>query len=268
MVLRPAFRSLYTKDCEHPGMAWMRLLPGHDNADVTSPYHQHVRNVAKSRTDKDLYLAAFTRWAEAMKDLPGTVLLQVTTAGPLAIGLGTTSPIDIGISLHHTYGVPYLPGSSLKGLSRKAAADFALTAEQISILFGDADKDDGVDNAGVDARGDAKRGYITFWDGWLDPGRVSALTPDVITVHHPGYYASQGVTAPTDFDDPNPVAFLSIPPGTRFHLALSAPDAPDWLPLTVNILTHGLAPLGLGAKTAVGYGRFTVEAAPVWPEDR
>lgn len=258
MALRPALRSLHIKDCEHPGLAWTRLLPGHDIADVDSPYHRHVRSTASSRTDKDLYRTAFTRWAEAMKDSPGTILLEATTSSPIAIGLGTTSLVDIGISLHHTYGVPYLPGSSLKGLTRRAAADFEFTDEQIDVLFGYGGRND------IDAReagDDAGRGYVTFWDGWLDPERVAVLAPDVITVHHPEYYGSQGATPPTDFDDPNPVAFLSIPPGTRFHLALSAPDSPDWLPVAVKVLTYGLGTLGIGAKTSVGYGRLSVDDA-------
>lgn len=244
MPLRRAIESLAVSGCEHPGMAWSYLLASHERTGDTHAYHRHVSQVAARRTNKALYQAAFDNWDAAMTAWPNTLRCHAITLSPTAIGLGSASLVDVGFTLHHTYGVPYLPGSALKGLARRAAADFDLADEQVAVLFGD----------------ESTRGYITFWDGWLDPGKTGALTPDVITVHHPQYYASQGATPPTDFDDPNPVAFLSMLPGVRFHIALSAPDAPEWLAHARDILAHGLKTLGIGAKTAVGYGSIDLRA--------
>lgn len=36
----------------------------------------------------------------------------------LVIGLGLPSPFETGITLHHVYGIPAIPGSALKGLAR------------------------------------------------------------------------------------------------------------------------------------------------------
>ena len=36
----------------------------------------------------------------------------------LSIGLGVPHPLETGIALHHLYGVPYLPGSAVKGVTR------------------------------------------------------------------------------------------------------------------------------------------------------
>lgn len=36
----------------------------------------------------------------------------------LVVGLGLPSPLETGIVLHHVYGVPVIPGSALKGLTR------------------------------------------------------------------------------------------------------------------------------------------------------
>ena len=228
---RDALDNLRIRDCEHPGLAWNRLLAGHEPEDGRNPHHDHVRLVANVKTNRGLYPTAFARWSEAMSAWPHTSRFQATTASPTAIG----------ITLHHTYGVPYLPGSALKGLARRAAADFELTDKQVAVIFGEGGDD-------------ASAGYVTFWDGWLDPDATGPLKPDVITVHHPKYYATQGGTPPTDFDDPTPLPFLSVAPGVRFHIAVSAPDAPEWLPKAVEILAHGLSTLGIGAKTAVGYG--------------
>ncbi len=36
----------------------------------------------------------------------------------LIVGLGLPSPLETGITLHHLYGFPYLPGSAVKGVTR------------------------------------------------------------------------------------------------------------------------------------------------------
>ena len=36
----------------------------------------------------------------------------------LTLGLGLPSPLETGITLHHLYGIPYLPGSAIKGVAR------------------------------------------------------------------------------------------------------------------------------------------------------
>lgn len=185
----------------------------------------------------DAYAPAFARWQEALK---GAARLEATTAGPLAVGLGNPSPYEVGLTLHHTYGVPTLPGSALKGLALRAAWRNGVPPEAVRVLFGDTDE----------------AGFVTFWDGWLLPGQTGPLQLDTVTVHHPDYYKDGGKW-PTDFDDPNPVAFLSVRPGLRFELRLSGP--PEHAAYAARLLAWGLTHLGLGGKTNAGYGGFTVE---------
>jgi len=42
----------------------------------------------------------------------------VEVAWRLVVGLGLPSPLETGITLHHLYGIPYLPGSAIKGVTR------------------------------------------------------------------------------------------------------------------------------------------------------
>ncbi len=49
----------------------------------------------------------------------------------LAVGLGADHPLENGFTFHRVYGVPYLPGSALKGLAR--AWRFARIAEECGI---------------------------------------------------------------------------------------------------------------------------------------
>ena len=75
-----------------------------------------------------------------------------------------------------------------------------------------------------------------------------------MTVHHSDYYRD-GKTAPADWDEPNPVAFLTT--RGKYLVALSGPEA--WVVRAGEWLEAGLAELGLGAKTQAGYGRMKLE---------
>lgn len=248
------------REASHAGHAIYRLLPQKQAGSEAAQKEQLQAIVALPVSD--IYAAAFARWQQAIeahaanlaaaerahKEPPpeesrSTCLkLTATTSGPLAIGLGNPSPFEVGLTLHHTYGVPYLPGAALKGLARRAALKqgIAEADEAFRVLFGDT----------------KGAGYVTFWDGWLEPNQSRPLQLDTITVHHPEYYRS-GKVWPTDFDDPNPVAFLSVRPGVRFQVRLTGPGA--WVQLAAQLLAWGLEQLGLGGKTNAGYGGFKVE---------
>ncbi len=44
-----------------------------------------------------------------------------TTSSRLIVGLGAAHALETSITLHHTYGIPYIPGSSFKGAVRAVA---------------------------------------------------------------------------------------------------------------------------------------------------
>jgi CRISPR-associated protein Cmr6 len=225
----------------HAGLALYRYLKEHDASKQAA---RALLDSIAARSIAKVYENAFERWKAA---LSGAVFLEATARTPLAIGLGNASPIENGLSIHHTYGTPYLPGSALKGLMARAARHYGLDEHQQEILLGTTQK----------------AAHLVYWDGWLDPSSRQPFQKDVITVHHPDYY-SGGQRWPTDFDDPNPVGFLSVKPGTKFCLALSSSsdNAADWLYTAAEILRWGLEHLGLGGKTNAGYGYFEVRLPP------
>jgi hypothetical protein len=81
-----------------------------------------------------------------------------------------------------------------------------------------------------------------------------------MTPHHPNYY-SGGPSAPTDFDDPTPIPFVSVK-GT-FHLAVSCddPGGAGWAKLALDLLCEALQHWGAGGKTSSGYGRLAPDRA-------
>jgi CRISPR-associated protein Cmr6 len=245
---RNSLKSIPTSQAEHPGL-WFdkylsqQLIKGEAvPTGQRTPQQQLVEECA-AIGEPVSYGLFYRRWRTALTSLGArTKVAQVQ--GRLAIGLGDESVIETAITLHHTYGVPYIPGSALKGLASSFAhqcledPSWRQGGEAYQVLFGTM-KD---------------AGYVTFFDALYVPGSGhsgQALYPDVITVHHPDYY-QQGNSAPADWDNPNPVSFLSAT--GKYLIALSGP--PTWVDATFRILELALAAVGVGAKTSSGYGRL------------
>ena len=252
---RSVLESLKPTAETHAGLLLQRYLTAHkpkqrDNAQDTPEEQllEQARVIAASK----VYRAAFQRWRQFAQQMPAgceRICFTVQAAAPIAIGLGDASPLEIGIRLSYTYGMPLLPASALKGLCRRVARllkhENKLSDDAIDALFG------------FSREKQAAAGAVVFYDAWYVP-RCEDDTPfhrDVITVHHPAYYGS-GEVAPTDFDDPTPVPFLVIKPGARFLCVLDAPD-PAWARFAEQMLLWGLENLGVGAKTNAGYGYLT-----------
>ncbi|HYO15793.1 MAG TPA: type III-B CRISPR module RAMP protein Cmr6 [Thermoanaerobaculia bacterium] len=229
-----------------------------DVAAKDSAKQQHLDQVIANASAPDEYVRFFRRWKECLKTLePCTLLAQATAVGRMAVGLGAESVLETSLALHHTYGVPYIPGSALKGLAASAAhkslEDEKWTkkdaegkvGEAHRILFGDQESS----------------GYVAFQDAlWIPPASGSRLPLDldVTTVHHPDYYQGKADAPPADWDSPTPVAFLS----TRGSYLLAVTGPRDWANAALDILTEALKQEGIGAKTAAGYGRMTVVREP------
>jgi CRISPR type III-B/RAMP module RAMP protein Cmr6 len=208
----------------HAGLLLQRYLTAHkpkqrDNTQDTP--EEMLLDQATGVKASEVYHAAFDRWLErfVQKTPAGCARVHFTVqaAAPIAIGLGDASPLEVGMRLHHTYGMPLLPASALKGLCRRVARllrhDSKLSDEAIDALFG------------FSREKQAAAGAVVFYDAWYVPSSAGGAPfhRDVITVHHPAYYGD-GKTPPTDFDDPTPVPFLVIKPGAQFLCVLDAPD--------------------------------------------
>ncbi len=203
------------------------------------------------------YSRYFQRWRDSIQRLePCTQTAEATVQGRMAVGLGAESVLETSITLHRTYGVPFIPGSALKGLAAAAAHKHLEDKEAWRkagkegkpgpahrILFGDQESS----------------GYVTFHDAlWIPEGESLPLDLDVMTVHHPEYYRGDDVP-PADWDSPNPVAFVTAK--GRYLLAVTGPDK-EWTKTAMKILTEALQNDGIGAKTAAGYGRMSVPRPP------
>lgn len=177
------------------------------------------------------------------------LVLDARSTSPFATGLGLEHPIENGFAFLSPYGLPYLAGSGVKGVLRRAAEelrdDGEISQAAIDALFGHEDAND------------ARRGALTCWDVFPKPPG-DALAVEIMTPHF-GHYYQDGDT-PHDAGKPNPIPFLAVPAGSQFRFVILCEpgllnDAiADWQTTLNRIVEHAFDWLGFGAKTAVGYG--------------
>ncbi len=199
---------------------------------------------------------ACQRQREMVQRLGGRILLLKNTSR-FATGLGREHPLENGFTWHQTLGVPYLNGSSLKGMLRAwfREVDGELLADrqgkpkwkessQTEDLFGSQ-------NA---------VGQFILLD--MIPTSSPQLAVDIMTPHYSPYYQDdRGDTAPGDWHSPVPISFLTVEVGTSWQVAiLPGPEqrtvSDEQLSKLHAALIDAFAWLGAGAKTAAGYGRF------------
>lgn len=222
----------------------LELLPTSTKQEDISVYARGVLDVVKEAPA--FYTGAFARRKGALLEA-GANCWKATCTGRFIVGLGDASVRQTGLRLLRPWGVPFLPGSALKGVAAKTAH---LRGGEWAAATGPGEP---VGKHHAELFGSVElAGLVTFHDAWWVPTAELQIHSDVMTVHHRDYYGGKG--APLDTDAPNPVSFLSA--SGEYLLALSGPEG--WVQLALELLREGLAQDGIGAKTAAGYGRFEV----------
>lgn len=195
------------------------------------------------------YKQAFNRWVLTTQDAEHFGRWVGKLDGRLFIGTGAEHVLETNLSLSRPYGMPYIPGSALKGITR-AYVESDHADKQLRnlsrILFGLIDDSD--PNL-------CEAGYIIFHDAWWFPAEDKSVTPfvqDIVTPHHQEYYARKA--AATDFDSPIPCAQLAT--RGNFLFCVEAADQ-QWAALAMKVLRHALENYGVGSKTSAGYGFFS-----------
>jgi CRISPR-associated protein Cmr6 len=234
-----------------------------------------------NQQDRQLMAALLERQtmlAERLQPSGQLLCVDADAIAPFTTGLGNEHPLENGFAFLNPYGLPYLPGSGVKGVLRQAARElasgdwgethgwdqderFMLVLEKsripmtmLDVLFGKQSGDGDTEHV---------RGALRFWDVYPQiPG--TQLAVEVMTAHQSHYL--QGTDTPHESGQPNPINFLTVPPGAGFHfhiqcdqpfLARLAPELAEpriWQSLLSAALEHAFDWLGFGAKTAVGYG--------------
>jgi CRISPR-associated protein Cmr6 len=78
--------------------------------------------------------------------------------------------------------------------------------------------------------------------------------------HYGDYYSDEnGETPPADYLDPTPIKFLTVSKGTKFTFRALVPQDSNLFEPVKIAFENAIKDEGVGAKTAVGYGRFEIQ---------
>ena len=179
------------------------------------------------------------------------------TGSRLVVGLGYQHPLETGFLFDWTSGLPVIPGSSLKGITRSYVEDWD---EEI---FKNENKEKTIgDIFGTPA----KAGKIIFFPAYPAAGGVTKhfFELDVMTPHYMPYYSDPDHNPPADWYSPNPVKFLTVAPEIEFTFRIAdrcdfSNQNSELLTKAASLLKYALTIRGVGAKTNVGYGWFKEE---------
>lgn len=195
--------------------------------------------------------ALHMRQRQLFSAIPRTegLCLDAKSIAPFTTGLGNEHPLENGFAFLNPYGLPYLPGSGVKGVLRQAARELASgdwgdahgwSAEaRFPLLQGPAerrkpvcDKKNGqpilltqtdVLFGRETPAGDSEhlRGVLSFWDV-IPQLQGDSLAVEIMTPHQNHYYQQKSErktgdsTSPDESGQPIPIPFLTVPPGSRF----------------------------------------------------
>jgi CRISPR-associated protein Cmr6 len=232
--------------------------------------HNDVQEILDRRHKKlDQYALAFEKLG--YEHIKFAAILE----SPLIIGLGNEHPTEKGFRFDWTSGIPSIPASSIKGVVRLAyivnklngmddgeAQAFAknLTLEkerldgQTQEIFGDASEKISL------------RGKVIFLDAY--PATLPMLKAEIMNCHYPEYF--EGERGPTEDQRLNPQKYWAVAPYTdtrgselkfvfRFFVHKELCSQKEYASIIVEAIKVALHEHGLGAKTAIGHGRFSFD---------
>ncbi len=284
LLMRENFKQLvtrYTVDDAHAGILIQKGLRQWEDGE--KPIKGKLVSTIANISPNDLYLLAFNRWLKTTyseEDDATFAHVSAKIAGRLYTGLSEGSTLETGVTTHHSYGMPVLSGSSIKGAVRSYTEQlFAQRDENgnikysgkannrkiviqedkqkiLNILFG-KDSDD------EDNQADA--GYIIWHDAWWIPaitkkGELARnannkpFAEEVVTVHQQKYYQGE-LNQALDMESPVPNQQLAVQGGFYFVLEGDA----KWVQFAKMLLEKTLQEHGMGAKGSSGYGYFILD---------
>lgn len=224
------------------GLLLQRGLSAWDKDDKSTKENviAHVCNIKPS----DLYEKAYKRWLFITSDKSRYAFTSAKIIGRLYTGLSSATALETGICTHHTYGMPMLAGSSVKGAVATYAEQIGLPDNIRQVLFGDEENS----------------GAVIWHDAWWIPNTNDKLSvekndkpfvEEIITTHHQNYYNNK-----QDIDEmEDPIPNQQIACQGSFYFVVEAVNQ-AWATFAINLLLQMLENQGMGSKTASGYGYF------------
>jgi CRISPR type III-B/RAMP module RAMP protein Cmr6 len=220
--------------------------------------------------------------ADLDKSFKGMVVtFEATLGARMMVNLAGGVVENAGIALDRCFGLPLIPGSAVKGITRvqalweirEAKGDEKLSLLRLAmLLFGygvhDLRGDLGWAGGAREAQAIADeigaqdfKGCACFLPAY--PTTPATLVVDMVNPHYPSYYSGRSPRA-EDNENPIPNYFPAVETGSTFGFAALLNRVPNLPSTTVagllaqvkQWLERAVTRKGVGAKTAAGYGWF------------
>lgn len=190
------------------------------------------------------------------RNLYKNIDFNIKVLDKLIVGLGGYSVFQTDIKLHHTYGIPYIPASSVKGCFRSHIIQKYFKGKE---TLAENDKNF-IEIFGGIYLNKTYAGNVVFMD--VFPKNSFNIKKDVMTPHYQSGYTDDGIITP--------IQFLTVE-NTCFRFLLRINDRclledknseiklgekQDVVDFIAEEFLEMLATHGIGAKTSVGYGYF------------
>lgn len=216
-------------------------------------FFKGLTSVLKSRAYSQGLIDAFYQRSLALAEsLPHSKTFTASPEWRMIVGLGQASILETAMTLDRVTGIPIIPASALKGL----AASYAMLSVLETTVREEAEKDP--EFAAIFGKQD-QMGKVIFLDAV--PTIAPTIEPDIMNCHYPDYYGGRNPN-PTPYQSPIPVYFLTLGRKSVFGFAVAGRDRSNTTDALVRLaekwLKNGLQELGIGAKTAAGYGYLEV----------
>ena len=270
--LIPLLNATHANDDPNPGLLIQRGLRVWDSTDKAKADKKDLIDVITNLKPSDLYQLAFDRWLLQTQQKQNFAALPATIDGRLMTGLALGGTLETGVTTQHSYGMPMLAGSSVKGAVRAYAENLFSQKDADGKVILDEKGKTQIDVAmkpildtlfGADEDAEANAGYLVWHDAWYIPaltkeGKYSSaeeakpFVGEIVTVHHQKYYAGQSNEA-LDMESPVPNQQLAVQ--GSFYFVIEGANQ-QWLDFAKQLLENMLNQFGIGAKGTSGYGYF------------
>jgi CRISPR-associated protein Cmr6 len=210
--------------------------------DLLENANNYIQNLYKEFINSGAFEAVY------MLDARLTSRLIINTSNPFL-------PLEVSLAWDPVLNLPYIPSSSIKGVSRswiKLYIGSSIDGVSLDSIFGS--------EPGAPEK-EKHASLVVFTDAYPVSCLSKLIEPDVITPH----YRSVELKITEPEVTPTPIVFPTIAPGTimRFIVAFKYGYSdkrvltPEIVMKLVDYISRALED-GVGAKTSVGYGRVKI----------
>lgn len=273
--LIPLLDATHANDDPNAGLLIQRGLRVWDSTDKAKADKKDLIEVITNIKPSDLYQLAFDRWLLQTQQNENFAVVPATVDGRLMTGLALGGTLETGVTTQHSYGMPMLAGSSVKGTVRAYAESLFTKKDADGKVILDEKGKTQIDDAmkpiletlfGADEDAEqANAGYLVWHDAWFIPaltkeGKYSTaeeakpFVGEIVTVHHQKYYGDKtGMAEALDMESPVPNQQLAVQ--GSFYFVIEGANQ-QWVAFAKQLLENMLTESGMGAKGTSGYGYF------------